>query len=381
MSGQTRRIGPRKGDAYPQCIRRERTPQARRAPAPARRGAQNRGEPAHNRSRVRDHSVTFEGVTVRSAVKTASFGRLAVGVGVLAGALIAASGGVVNALDAQAATAQLAAPAAAAAAPAPSVDVPLLNAALDARDVRNLTSRSAARAALADGEGVAFVVVADGERHELTSAAPTLADALTEAGIVVGWEDAVDADLSVRPTAGATVTIQRGTTEVVTEDVTTPHASETRETSSLDKGETRVVQQGVDGRATVTSQVRLVDGEEVARTQLVSVELAAATTEIIEVGTRVGPAKLYTLGQFMSAGVINWSGYKFTYYSQQVLPGGGLSIPGRHVNADGYVADADGYIVLANSAPKGTVINTPFGYQGKVYDRGTSGNHYDVYIR
>lgn len=103
--------------------------------------------------------------------------------------------------------------------------------------------------------------------------------------------------------------------------------------------------------------------------------------EIIEVGTRVGPAKEYTLSQFMSAGVINWGGYKFTYYSQQVLPGGGLSIPGRHVNADGYVADGDGYIVLANSAPKGTIINTPFGYQGKVYDRGTVGNHYDVYIR
>ena len=78
---------------------------------------------------------------------------------------------------------------------------------------------------------------------------------------------------------------------------------------------------------------------------------------------------------------MNWGGYKFTYYSQSVLPGGGLSIPGRHINADGYVSDGDGYIVLASSAPKGSVINTPFGYQGKVYDRGTVGNHYDVYIR
>lgn len=93
------------------------------------------------------------------------------------------------------------------------------------------------------------------------------------------------------------------------------------------------------------------------------------------------PVALYTLPQFMSSGVVNWGGYKFTYYSQQVLPGPGLAIPGRHVNEDGYVSDADGFIVLAGSAPKGTVYDTPFGYQGKIYDRGTSGNHLDVYIR
>lgn len=88
-----------------------------------------------------------------------------------------------------------------------------------------------------------------------------------------------------------------------------------------------------------------------------------------------------SLSQFMFDGVVYWGGYKFTYYSQSVLPGGGLSIPGRHVNADGFVSDGDGYIVLAGSAPKGTVYDTPFGYKGKIYDRGTYGNHLDVYIR
>lgn len=93
------------------------------------------------------------------------------------------------------------------------------------------------------------------------------------------------------------------------------------------------------------------------------------------------PTALYSLPQFMMSGVINWNGYRFTYYSQQVLPGSGLAIPGRHVNEGGYVSDGDGYIVLAGSAPKGTVYETPFGYEGKIYDRGTTGNHLDVYIR
>ncbi|MDD7433763.1 MAG: hypothetical protein SOW48_03010 [Peptoniphilaceae bacterium] len=89
---------------------------------------------------------------------------------------------------------------------------------------------------------------------------------------------------------------------------------------------------------------------------------------------------IYTLKQFRFYGVIQWSGYKYTFYSETVLPGGGLNIPGRHVNEDGYVVDGDGYIVLANDAAKGTIFPTPFGHFGKVYDRGTSGNHLDVYI-
>ena len=100
-----------------------------------------------------------------------------------------------------------------------------------------------------------------------------------------------------------------------------------------------------------------------------------------EEGSLAPKGALYTLEQFIFSGVVNWGGYKFTYYSQQVLPGGGLAIPGRHVNDEGYVSDTDGYIVLAGSAALGTVYETPFGYQGKIYDRGTVGNHLDVYIR
>ncbi|MGF7003655.1 peptidoglycan hydrolase CwlO-like protein [Lachnospiraceae bacterium PFB1-21] len=90
---------------------------------------------------------------------------------------------------------------------------------------------------------------------------------------------------------------------------------------------------------------------------------------------------LYTLDQFLSMGVVNWGGYRFTYYSQSVLPGPGLNIPGRHVNADGYVSDGDGYIVLAALGAKGAVYDTPFGYQGKVYDSCPSAGTLDVYIR
>lgn len=93
----------------------------------------------------------------------------------------------------------------------------------------------------------------------------------------------------------------------------------------------------------------------------------------------------YTLSDLQYHGVINWQGNRYTYYSQQVLPGGGLDIPGRHVNAGGFVSDGDGYIVLANDVlDRGTIVSTPFGYYGKIYDRFGTGkpvNHYDVYTQ
>lgn len=79
-----------------------------------------------------------------------------------------------------------------------------------------------------------------------------------------------------------------------------------------------------------------------------------------------------------SAGVVNWGGYRFTWYSQNVLPGGGLNIPGRHVNGAGFVCDGDGYIVAATAFGRGTTGNSPWG-AWKSYDTGVSGNTVDLY--
>ena len=79
-----------------------------------------------------------------------------------------------------------------------------------------------------------------------------------------------------------------------------------------------------------------------------------------------------------SAGVVNWGGYHFTWYSQNVLPGGGLNIPGRHVNSAGFVCDGNGYIVAATAFGRGATGNSPWGIW-KSYDTGVSGNTVDLY--
>lgn len=116
-------------------------------------------------------------------------------------------------------------------------------------------------------------------------------------------------------------------------------------------------------------------------TDVTAVETAAVTMRVNAAAAKGASTAEYSLEEFLFSGVVNWGGYRFTFYSQQVLPGPGLAIPGRHVNEGGYVADEDGYIVLAGSHPKGAVFDTPFGHPGKIYDRGTFGNHLDVYIR
>lgn len=91
---------------------------------------------------------------------------------------------------------------------------------------------------------------------------------------------------------------------------------------------------------------------------------------------------VYTGAQFRRAGAIHWQGKKYTWYSQRVLPGRGLRIPGRHLDRQGFVCDSNDMIVLgSNTANRGKVVPTPFGKYGKVYDTGYVGTHwFDCYV-
>ena len=100
-----------------------------------------------------------------------------------------------------------------------------------------------------------------------------------------------------------------------------------------------------------------------------------------QITTKKPPKAKYSAAQFKRAGVVKYGGYRWTWYSQRVLPGGGLKIPGRHVDGSGYVCDKDGRICLASSTlKKGTVLQTPFGKQGKVYDSGCAAGTIDTYV-
>jgi len=89
-------------------------------------------------------------------------------------------------------------------------------------------------------------------------------------------------------------------------------------------------------------------------------------------------------GNSYGDGVAYIGDQEFNWYSQNVMPGGGLdelNANGRHVDeSTGFVVDKDGYIAVASPWGRdevGTVVDTPFG-QGKVYDA-NEGDAYDLY--
>lgn len=88
----------------------------------------------------------------------------------------------------------------------------------------------------------------------------------------------------------------------------------------------------------------------------------------------------YSPYDLQTMGVISWGGYRYTYYSENVLPGYGLQIEGRYTDEYGFVCDGDGYICVASSSlPWGTVVGTPFGRAAKVYDSGCAWDIIDIY--
>lgn len=121
-------------------------------------------------------------------------------------------------------------------------------------------------------------------------------------------------------------------------------------------------------------------------TETIPTELSEAVEDIAPILVEETPREVATVADYAPSDLYNqgrlyWGNYQYTWYSENVLPGYGLAIEGRHTDADGFVCDNDGYIcVAASSLSKGTVVDTPFGRQGKVYDTGCDWGVVDVYV-
>ena len=81
-------------------------------------------------------------------------------------------------------------------------------------------------------------------------------------------------------------------------------------------------------------------------------------------------------------GAMYFNGHRETYYSEKVLPGNGLNIPGRHVADDGTIRDENGYIAVAADPgymARGSILITSLG-PAKVYDSGCAYGTIDIYV-
>lgn len=139
---------------------------------------------------------------------------------------------------------------------------------------------------------------------------------------------------------------------------------------------------GKEGEARVakeTAEAKKAQQEAAAKQAAQVAQANSSASSSSSEGVASASGGFMTVSQFKFRGAMNWNGHRWTYYSETVLPGSALNIPGRHV-ADGAVCDADGYVVLAScDYAKGTVIDTPIG-KGKVYDYCPTSGTIDLYV-
>lgn len=174
-----------------------------------------------------------------------------------------------------------------------------------------------------------------------------------------------------------TMTIQRTISNCDAEKTIKPPPIEAQATTALDEIVTGLCTFGDCPVATT---------EEVVKEFLTTAEQTSATTETVtdwdgyDEWLPETDYATYSADEFRQLGEAYWGGWRWTWYSEKGLPGTGLHIPGRHTEGC-YVRDGDGYICLASDAlDYGTVIATPFGSYGRVYDCGCDYDTIDVYV-
>lgn len=95
--------------------------------------------------------------------------------------------------------------------------------------------------------------------------------------------------------------------------------------------------------AGATSILTEVLSKPVVETEEVEVVQATYEEESEIESVDVSSDLIYSARRFKRLGVVYYGGYKYTYYSDLVLHGGGLKIPGRHYDENGYICDENSY--------------------------------------
>ncbi len=224
----------------------------------------------------------------------------------------------------------------------------------------------------------------------------TVNDLLTLAGISLGADDYTEPSLNTELKDNMAVTVYRVEYKTVEKKENISFKTRKQNDSSMNIGTEKILTKGVNGVDEVSYVFKYVNGKEEGKTELSRKTVKKPVNQVVNVGTKAestGVSDNITL-QYSERynvssnpltsfkGVVYYNGHRETYYSQKVLPGNGLNIPGRHVAEDGTIRDGDGYIcVAANTSymKKGTTLMTSLG-PAKVYDCGCAYGTIDIYV-
>lgn len=206
----------------------------------------------------------------------------------------------------------------------------------------------------------------------LRTQAKTVGDFLKEKKIQLGNDDRMSVSSDAPLGSNATFRIWREGKQTIT--VEEPVAFETQQIQDADQrvGYKVVQTPGKDGKRSVTYEIEIQNGKEVARTQITSITLEEPVKQVEIIGAKTdgGLTKAKGVNMFVDSNGVT---HRETYYDLNMSVVMGYCGGGAYtVRADGVKVDGAGYILIAASLaryPRCSVVETSLG-PAKVYDTG-----------
>ncbi|NLW16665.1 MAG: DUF348 domain-containing protein [Firmicutes bacterium] len=128
-------------------------------------------------------------------------------------------------------------------------------------------------------------VMVDGKERSVWTGARTVGDAVSFAGVKLGPLDRIEPDPATQLVDDMRINVVRVTQELVQEEEIVPYRTVRVASRSLNRGETREIQAGINGKVINTYRVIKENGREQERTLVDSVTVVEKQDRMIEEGT------------------------------------------------------------------------------------------------
>jgi uncharacterized protein YabE (DUF348 family) len=129
------------------------------------------------------------------------------------------------------------------------------------------------------------LVYVDGKKLTIQTAENTVKDVLNKEGIVLNEKDKISPSLEDKISSGTQIKIVRVVEKKITVEEKVAYRTIRKTDTNLEKGATKVLQDGVDGEKEITFNVVYEDGKEVSRTKVREIIKAQPINKVVAVGT------------------------------------------------------------------------------------------------
>ncbi len=219
---------------------------------------------------------------------------------------------------------------------------------------------------------IQFNLVFYGTKTDGYTQAKTVGDMLQQKGVTLGADDTLSVPAGTPITANMTIELWRNGKQTATAEQ--PVAFETEKINDVDQpvGYRLVKTPGTPGKKTVTFEIEMKNGVEVARKEIQSVVTQQPVKQVEVIGAKSsgGLTKSKGVDFFRDSNGVT---HRETYYDLPMSKVMGNCGGGTYtIRADGAKVDKDGYVLIAANLtryPRCSVVETSIG-RGKVYDTG-----------